>query len=81
MNAHQPQGGCKAAKPECVTSLTTVRHSEGPPVADLLTIIKVNTGHTPVLPSAQPSPVLLWDNIYLNFMKLVTISYRCGDWG
>ena len=51
MNAHQPPSECQAAKPECVTSLTTVRHSEGPPVADLLTIIKVNTGHTPVLPS------------------------------
>ena len=69
--------GAKLLSPECVSSLTTVRHSERPPVADLLTIIKVNTGHTPVL----PSPVLLWDNIYLNFMKLVTISYRCGDWG
>ena len=68
--------GAKLLSPECVTSLTTVRHSEGPPVADLLTIIKVNTGHTPV-----QCPVLLWDNIYLNFMKLVTISYRCGDWG
>ena len=43
--------GAKLLSPECVTSLTTVRHSEGPPVADLLTIIKVNTGHTPVLPS------------------------------
>ena len=45
--------GAKLLSPECVTSLTTVRHSEGPPVADLLTIIKVNTGHTPVQCSAQ----------------------------
>ena len=50
--------GAKLLSPECVTSLTTVRHSERPPVADLLTIIKVNTGHTPVLPSAQPCSAL-----------------------
>ena len=62
MNAHQPPNECQAAKPECVTSLTTVRHSEGPPVADLLTIIKVNTGHTPAQCSAQScsGTIFIW---------------------